>query len=260
MDIKSYIESGILEQYVIGTLSPSDMAEVENNLKLYPELQKEVKAIELTLEAYAQHQGKSPKLTEDQLIENLHKQKIAPPKSNPSIFNNLLSYLGWIVSAALIGIVLYLNSDRKELYIEKNKIKLDLDSLRIDCAETELSNQLLQERLDLLNNPKSRFLLLTGTALSPSSFASVIIDTTRNKLYFDFAGLPKPPAGKQYQLWVIKGGKPIDMGVINNVDIAAVRNIEKTFITEAQAFALTLEDEGGKENPTLEQMYVIGSL
>lgn len=260
MDIKSYIESGILEQYVIGTLSSKDMAEVENNLTLYPELQKEVKAIELTLEAYAQHQGKAPSLTEDQLIENLHKSKEVASKSTPSSSNNLLSYLGWIVSASLIGILFYFNSDRNELNLEKNRTQSILDSLRINCAETEITNQLLQQRLDLLNNPASRFLLLAGTPLSPSSYASVIIDTTGNKLFFDFAGLPKPPVGKQYQLWVIKGGKPIDMGVINNADIAEIRNIEKAFISEAQAFALTLEDEGGKASPTLEQMYVVGSL
>lgn len=43
---------------------------------------------------------------------------------------------------------------------------------------------------------------------------------------------------------VIKGGVPIDMGVINNDQIGTINNIEKEFIAEAQAFALTLEDEG----------------
>ena len=50
------------------------------------------------------------------------------------------------------------------------------------------------------------------------------------------------------------------MGVINNDQIGTINNIEKEFIAEAQAFALTLEDEGGKPSPTLEQMYAIGSL
>ena len=81
MDIKSYIESGILEQYVIGTLSPSEMAEVEKNINLYPEIANEIKAIEITLEAYARHQGVPPKLTEEKLIGNLHNSEIKPTKS-----------------------------------------------------------------------------------------------------------------------------------------------------------------------------------
>ena len=87
MDIKAYIESGILEQYVIGTLSAAEMAEVERNIKLYPEIANEIKAIEITLEAYARHQGVAPKLTEEKLIENLHHSKIKPIGSTDAKLN-----------------------------------------------------------------------------------------------------------------------------------------------------------------------------
>ena len=40
MDIKAYIASGILEQYVIGALSEKEMAEVEQMMLQYDEVKK----------------------------------------------------------------------------------------------------------------------------------------------------------------------------------------------------------------------------
>ena len=261
MDIKSYIESGILEQYVIGTLSPSEMAEVEKNINLYPEIANEIKAIEITLEAYARHQGVPPKLTEEKLIGNLHNSEIKPTKSTDTKSGrNWLNLLGWLFTLALFSYLLYSESGKSKLNTINRQNQLIIDSIRIACDETATQNAILNHKIQLLNNPKSKFLLLAGTNLSPTSYASVIIDSVNKKLFFDFAGLPAPPTGKQFQLWVIKGGVPIDMGVINNDQIGTINNIEKEFIAEAQAFALTLEDEGGKPSPTLEQMYAIGSL
>ncbi len=261
MDIKAYIESGILEQYVIGTLSAAEMAEVERNIKLYPEIANEIKAIEITLEAYARHQGITPKLTEEKLIENLNQSKLKSPDSTDLRSGMKWYYLlGWLFSLALISYLIYSERSKSKLNTINRQNQLIIDSIKIACNETATQNELLNYKIQVLNNPKSKFLLLAGTNLSPNSYASVIIDSVNKKLVFDFAGLPKPPAGKQFQLWVIKGGLPIDMGVINNDHIGIINNVEKDFIAEAQAFALTLEDEGGKPSPTLEQMYVIGSL
>lgn len=261
MDIKAYIESGILEQFVIGTLSPAEAIEVERNIKLHPEIANEVKTIEITLEAYARHQGIVPKLTEDALIDSLHSSKSKPINSADTKSGiNWMTYLGWIFSLGLIAYLFYSENNKSKLNNINRQNQVILDSIKIACNETATQNEILNHKIQLLNNPKSKFLLLTGTNLSPNSFASVIVDSVNKKLFFDFAGLPKPPAGKQFQLWVIKGGLPIDMGVINNAHIGTINNVEKEFISEAQAFALTLEDEGGKPSPTLEQMYVIGSL
>ena len=38
MDIKKYIESGILENYVLGLVSDMEIQEVQQNLLQYPEL------------------------------------------------------------------------------------------------------------------------------------------------------------------------------------------------------------------------------
>jgi len=68
--------------------------------------------------------------------------------------------------------------------------------------------------------------------------------------------LPQAPSGKQYQLWALVDGKPVDAGMIGDCNgLCRLKNIPR-----AQAFAITLEREGGSPTPTMDQMYVLGKV
>ena len=53
MDVKQYIESGILEEYCMGHLSEGDEAYLTQMLMLYPEIKEELAEIELAIERLA---------------------------------------------------------------------------------------------------------------------------------------------------------------------------------------------------------------
>ena len=68
------------------------------------------------------------------------------------------------------------------------------------------------------------------------------------------------PSDKQYQLWAIVDGKPVDGGMILTSKRGDKYRIQKmkTF-GKAEAFAVTLEDEKG--NPTPKgPMFVMGKM
>ncbi len=56
-----FIESGILELYVMGITSAEETTEVERMLELYPEIRQEIDRIEAGLEEYAMAQAVQPK-------------------------------------------------------------------------------------------------------------------------------------------------------------------------------------------------------
>lgn len=61
MNIQAYIESGILEEYVLGTVSPQEKQEVECMSHIYPEIKEELLRTESALEEYAlKHQTLPP--------------------------------------------------------------------------------------------------------------------------------------------------------------------------------------------------------
>ena len=59
-DIKQYIESGILELYVLGTLSPEEKLEVESMASKYTAVQEELDEIGRTMEAFAEENAIEP--------------------------------------------------------------------------------------------------------------------------------------------------------------------------------------------------------
>jgi anti-sigma-K factor RskA len=106
-----------------------------------------------------------------------------------------------------------------------------------------------------------KMVALKGTTIAPQAYATIFWDTTAKKdVYLIINNLPQPASDKQYQLWALLDGKPIDLGVFD-MEIRKKRLLVKMQnVQKAQAFAITLEPRGGSQNPTLDSMYVMGSL
>ncbi|MDQ8051937.1 MAG: hypothetical protein REI78_02875 [Pedobacter sp.] len=77
MDIRAYIESGILELFALGLLSEPDSAEVERLLVLHEELGAELERIYMALEDYAkEHAVEPPAGLVDELMERIENQQL----------------------------------------------------------------------------------------------------------------------------------------------------------------------------------------
>nr|WP_262890952.1 anti-sigma factor [Hymenobacter luteus] len=139
----------------------------------------------------------------------------------------------------------------------------------LEVAQTEQSRYAatqkaaLNERdqqLRVLRNEAFRAVELKGTPKAPQALARVYYNPQTKAVYVDVRNLPAPPAGKQYQLWALDNGKPVDAGVLAAATTAGDSIQQMKDIASAQAFAMTVEDEGGVASPTLSTMTVIGNL
>jgi len=100
----------------------------------------------------------------------------------------------------------------------------------------------------------SRRIELKGVEKHPDLLADVYWHTSK-KVFLEIKNLPSAPAGHQYQLWAIVEGKPVDMGMYTGKEVQEMKSVDK-----AEAFAITLEKEGGNTTPTMEELYVMGSI
>jgi hypothetical protein len=97
---------------------------------------------------------------------------------------------------------------------------------------------------------------LKGLPIALASKAVVYWKKDSQVVYLSLYYLPDPPKDKQYQLWAIKDGKPVDAGVFElNYPIQKMNNIE-----DAQSFVVTLEKKGGSTTPDLKAMYLKGTI
>ena len=250
MDIKKYIESGVLEQYLLGLLSADEALAVEKNITEFPEIKAALQAIEQNLADFAIAESDPlPESLSQQILNHIDSldqgEKSLDPKKGNTIrwvyvlFGLLLAIAGYLM----------INNDKKQRQIDQ-QIAI-IDSLNTINAE-------LQAELVILKELRCPPIYLSGQGGQPNAIAAVYRNPESRKNYFEIQTLAPAPEGKQYQLWALIDGQPEDMGVLPLEGIAQLHAFP--FVEGADAFAVTLEPEGGSENPTLSAMVLYGEV
>lgn len=261
MDVKKYISSGILEQYVLGLVSEKDRRVIEQYMSQYPEIRQEVDAIEGALELYAE--GSKMKVSpgiEKSILDRIDKTPREVPVSPvASSSGNALMYLMAALLAGTIILSWWLYSQSQNSKEQLETQQNELQQLLVDCNEKDQEIDKLNDQIEVLIDTGNQQMNMKGTAKAPEAVASVFYNSDNKKSYLNIGSLPEPPSGKQYQLWALVDGNPVDMGVFDiNQDSENVL-IEVPFIENAGIFAVTLETMGGNPTPNLEELYAISS-
>ncbi len=270
-EVKAYIESGILELYVLGQLSATECNEVEAMAAKHPEVKAEITAIELAMEAYAFENAIKPSanieakiLAETGVEQQDNDPKIVPlyQQANDSKIRALRFALVACV-ALLVVSVAALYSVYNKLTIANDQITT-LSSNNEQFARTvnklEFDNSGLQNRVDMTETDEWTTVKLAGVAASPDAKMLVYWNKTNKNILINHAAmdLPKTDKTHEYQLWALVDGKPVSLGVFGENTKEAVQQM--VTIQKAQAFAVTIEPVGGSVNPTMEKMVVMGGV
>ncbi len=275
MNIEEYIASGKLELYVLGELSPEEAAEVEDMAGRYPEVEEELLSIQETLQGLAQNTAIQPRAAlKDTILNSIGKKSETPQEKTESMAQETLPrrkerVVSWLqygiaasVTVAMLAIVaaLYFRSQWKEA---EERISTLLTQNQQIAQQYETANQRLQqldEALAIMSSRDFQAVEMPGVESSPNSLAYVYWNQNSDQVYLKVNVLPPNPSDKQYQLWAIVEGQPVDAGVFDVTDAGIQRLIAMKNVENASAFAVTLEPRGGSESPTLEAMYVMGEV
>lgn len=260
MDIKKYIASGILELYVLDELPPTERTEVAHNAEQYPTIKKEITAIENALYLYSTQRAVPPPPSLEasilERIDNLSSDLEAPsPKGGTSWLTPALSAL--LIGAMAWGGWMFFQNNEQEQQLKELNQQLEIQERK--CETIESDNKILEEQMRNIRTASNHLIRMKGTDKAPDAIATVYWNPDFQKTYLDVNNMPAPPTDKQYQLWAIVNGTPVDMGVFD-IDVSSNRLIEVPHVEHAQAFAVTLEPKGGSVTPTLTEMYVVGEV
>ncbi len=258
MNVQEYIESGIIESYVMGLASEPERAEFERLCTQYPELVAARRKFEERLEGYASENAVPPppevKVKVLEKIVTMQDQK-KPARSSKDAIRPLL--LPRFVAAAsvllLIGMgYLYYQTkqENKDLSDTNDRLKNSLDTTR------NILQRIVSEQKDVVSNPNVTVVNMVGTQVAPKSSANIYWDSASSNVYLVVKNMPKLPSDQQYQLWALIDNKPKDLGVFDATDQKVILKMKNT--QKAQAFAITIEQKGGSPSPTLQKMQSIG--
>ena len=260
MNVTEYIASGILESYVMGAVSDQERREVECLSSIYPDIRRELDQLSELLESYALlHSVDPPPSVKAKLLSQLDFEKpvqetiVRPmPVDIPS---SPTFRVTWVVAAS-VGLLLFLFSFFLLSQLrtsQKTLADVRLDNNKTQAQVRQLREQQFQnkERLAVLQRAGMRVIQLKGNQKAPNGDVLVYWNTQTQQISVDIRSLPTLPAGQQYQLWSLVGGKPVDAGVFDVNDSSQLFQRLNRAIARADAFAVTIEKRGGSPTPTL---------
>jgi hypothetical protein len=170
---------------------------------------------------------------------------------------------------AAASLILLAGSVLLNFYLLSQYKKTIAKNEELIAAQTQVANnnKVLQTKIlryenaiSLMQNPLMTVVKMPGVPKSPepTSMATVYWDTQSRDVYLLINKLPNPVPDKQYQLWAIVDGKPVDAGVFDMTE--GISLIKLKTIPKAEAFAITLEKKGGSSTPDMNAMYVMGKV
>jgi anti-sigma-K factor RskA len=256
VDIKAYIESGVIESYVLGMANNQEAAELEQLSRQYPEIRKAIDEFELNLEKQSLASAVMPS---PQVKQNLFSALDFEKESK----GRLVAF-GWSRYVAAASVILLVASAALNIYFY-NQFKTTstaYQALLVEKTSLIAENRSIQTKaLDLYNSmqmmgdPKMVKVSMAAMPGKDGNMATVFWDSKSKDVYLLPNKLTEAPSGMQYQLWAIVDGKPVDAGMMDGcTGLCKMKNIPT-----ASAFAITLENKGGNPIPKGD-MYVFGKV
>lgn len=275
-EVNAYIESGILELYVLGQLSAIECTEVEEMANKYPEVKAEILAIELAMENYALQNSIEPSVNaEEKLFAALGMKKsenaLPEPKVVP-LYDNAndgkIKKLRYalvacsILLAISLGALFSAHKELKDANYQIVTLSVDKEKFVSTASKLEFENAGMKNRIAMTETDEWTTVKLAGVANSPKANMLVYWNKNNKNILINYAAmdLPKTDQSHEYQLWALVDGKPVSLGVFASNEIAKEAVLQMQTIEKAQAFAVTIEPTGGSINPTMEKMVVMGAI
>jgi anti-sigma-K factor RskA len=265
LDLSCIISSGDLELYVLGMLPADEAEKITRLAELFPEIDTEINRITAALKETAEMQDSapSPALRNKVMLalSDLNKEEsgkkdapvvemIPPAKKGRS----------WMAAASVVALLatigfMYMYKTQMNQREEITKMQASLDQLRGNLQQQQA--RISEDSLMMAMYNNEGILKIKLKALPGGADADVQLfwNKETRDVYVAQMRLPQTPSGKQYQLWAIVDGKPVDAGVLSS---GMAMQKMKAF-PRAEAFAITLEKAGGSPTPTLETMIVMAN-
>ena len=232
----------------------------------YPEVAAELAQIEASLDAFAQAHAIAPSSdVKEKLFAKINadsKTKVVNINTNKEETKvvGISSYWKYAAAACvvlLIGSAAYNFSLQTKYDVLAKKIEQNQQEI----ATLQEKNKSTENNLAILKDKNNLAINLAGLEAAPTSSAKILWKkTTTGEVYIDVSDLPDAPTGKQYQLWAIVDGVPVDAGMISAANATEKEQLQKMkSFPKAEAFAITLESEVGNTAPK-GTMYVMGKV
>lgn len=249
--IKQFLESGLLEEYVLGVIDSAEIEKVEQFIRDYPEVKAVYEELQENLEFLAQKVATPPPPgTKETILEKID-EEIAENTNSTSSNTRTWTNAAFVAAIAFGAWALFLLQQKNDLSNQVETLQKEYATLQEDCEDKDRIYAAQQEMWDLIGDPNTTRLLLTGNDKAPGLEVIAYWNDEEQKSYLNLLSLPEPPEGKCYQLWADIDKEMVSIDVLPTEAGQVVAIPHKL---NAASLNITIEPEGGNDHATVQAL------
>jgi uncharacterized protein (UPF0147 family) len=265
MTTQELINSGMLELYVSGTLNEADSKLIATAAIQFSEVKDEINKIEKNLIAAFENEGNEISIEAKTKIFKAVNVLDSIPQKNTIPLHKKSNLLNWAAAAVLllfissVFVILNLSKEKSELQSQQNQTKIDVENLASRIAFLQQASDKAALDMQVFRSHDYKKVMMTEVEGRPHQAACVYWNPITHKLFVDNCGLVNAGEGKAYQLWAMKNGKPISVGLFNK-DMFNKGLQEFASIDSVESFAVTIENAAGATIPSMDALQVAAKI
>lgn len=260
--ITTFLNSGLLEKYLLGETDLVETRMVESYISKYPEVQNNYNTLQYNLEIVAKTNAiEAPKNILNNILEELDDRPVVKMKTT-SKKEKYRSWFKFSVAASVAALIfagtsfLFYNQNKK-LSEENQVVVEEIFDLRDDIEQNNKMLDNVMRQLLKLNNPETEKYIIKGNERAKDLKTVAYINPKEKTSMIDVVSLPKLPEEQCYQIWAELQGEMVSLGILNEAD----RQLKTLPFTEdALALNITIEPKGGNKIASIENSVAAISL
>lgn len=242
--IREFLDSDLLEQYLLGTTTELESARVERYIAMYPEVRETYRELQDNLEAYARlHAVKAPEGLRERIMQSVRRESAGRNR-----------FMRFAVAATITvlffaGASFFFWNQNQSLQHENAMVNNKIRVLEADMKEQleDVRNQFI-----VLNNPETRKFMVNGNVKARELKAIAYVNPVKKLSYINVRKLPNLPADKDYQMWAEVNGEMVNLGVLR--DFGGNDKLLALPYGEKGISYITIEPKGGNITPTVQNI------
>lgn len=240
--IRIFLDTDLLEKYLLGTTTTEESLQVERYIAMYPEVSKTYVELQENLEEFAKmHAIKTPEGLKERIIARIRGERIGRKK-----------FFRYAIAASFAAFIFagasFFFWNQNQTLQEENSVV----STQIEDLQKSMTQQLedMRNQFIVLNNPRTRKYNVNGNLKAKELKAVAYINPVKKLSYINVSKLPNLPEDQCFQMWAEVNGEMVNLGIIEEA-----QDKDKLMALpygENAISYITIEPKGGNQSPTIE--------
>jgi len=240
--VNIFLESDILERYLLDRTTSEENATVDYFLSTSQEVRDTYAELQENLERYAQTYATPPPAElRDRILDSI-KGKEQVKRSFP-----------WMAVAASIAAFMFAGlsfmfwSQNEQLWNERQVTNNLIQDLNEDVNSNKYKLAQVESQFLILNKPETSKYVLDGNRRARRFKAVAYVNNLEQKSYVNPVLLPELPDDQVYQMWASVDGKMVPLDILK---MSKDQLTEIPYEERMASLQITIEPKGGSKQPT----------